>query len=355
MHPRVDSMPKPSPDCRRFLAAVQRRNRGAVPPIELAIAPEVIAALADEPVPVGESASAAVTHQMVRVLHRVGYDVVKVSAPIPFDIPRVHAVAGDGTREWQAQHQGVVQSETDLEGFHWPRQDEIDLRPLEAATAVLPEGMAIIGFSGGVLEFTTDIMGLERFMYAVYDAPELMAAVFDGVGRAIHQVCELYCQMESVCAVWLGDDLGSRTGLLVSPDLLREHVFPWYGRLAALAHRHGKPFLLHSCGNMYSEMDYLIDEVGVDAKHSFEDAILPVERFVDLYGDRIAALGGIDVNLLTQGPDSAIAARTKAVLAHAAPGGAYACGSGNSIPNYVPPLHYLAMLETLAKFNAELR
>ena len=80
-----------------------------------------------------------------------------------------------------------------------------------------------------------------------------------------------------------------------------------------------------------------------------------MERFIDTYGDRVAALGGIDVNLLTQGPESAIAARTREVLAHAAPGGAYACGSGNSIPNYVPPPHYLAMLETLARFNAERR
>jgi uroporphyrinogen decarboxylase len=350
MHARVDALPRPDPDYHRFLSAIRRENRGRVPPIELAVAPEVVAGLLDEPVPAGDPP--AVVRQSVKALHRIGYDVIKVSAPIPFNIPRVHAAQGDGGREWQAQHSGVVQSEADLESFHWPAQNEIDLRPVQVATDALPDGMALVGFSGGVLEFTTDIMGLERFMYAVYDAPDLMAAVFDGVGHTIHQVFELYCQMDSVCALWLGDDLGSRNGLLVSPDLLREHVFPWYRRFADLAHQHDRPFLLHSCGNMYSEMNYLIDEVGIDGKHSFEDAIKPVEQFVAEYGDRVATLGGIDVNLLAQGPESAIAARTREVLATAAASGAYVCGSGNSIPNYVPMEHYLAMLEALAGFNA---
>ncbi len=355
MHPRVDSLPVPRPDFRTFLDAVGRRNRGRIPMIELAVDCSVAAALLDEPVPRpgGELSHArAVAQSMVRLHHRMGYDVVKVSAPIPFDVPRLKAAATQDARQWQNPHQGVVRTAADLERFRWPAPTDVDFGPLEAATAVLPDGMALIGFCGGVLEFTTDILGLEHFMFAVYDDPDLVAAVLDGVGRTLLSVFETYGQMESVCALWLGDDLGSRNGTLVSPDWLKENVFPWYRRFVELAHRHGKPFLLHSCGNLEAVLPCLIHEIGIDAKHSFEDTILPVEQFLDRFGDSVATLGGIDMNLLAQGPEDAIRARTRRVLEHAAPGGGYACGSGNSIPNYIPPAHYLAMVETVADFNA---
>ena len=34
---------------------------------------------------------------------------------------------------------------------------------------------------------------------------------------------------------------------------------------------------------------------GINAKHSNEDAIAPFDRWIELYGDRIGLLGGIDV------------------------------------------------------------
>ena len=47
---------------------------------------------------------------------------------------------------------------------------------------------------------------------------------------------------------------------------------------------------LHSCGNLAGIMDELIDEVKIDGKHSFEDAIIPAEEFQRKYGDRVTVL-----------------------------------------------------------------
>jgi uroporphyrinogen decarboxylase len=121
--------------------------------------------------------------------------------------------------------------------------------------------------------------------------PELVAAVIQRVGALLEQVFAIYCQMEQVGAVWLGDDLGHKHGLLVSPRLLREQVFPWYTRFAQVAAQHGKPLVLHSCGNNLEVMDELI-ACGFSAKHSFEDQICPVETFYDRYREHVAVLGG---------------------------------------------------------------
>jgi uroporphyrinogen decarboxylase len=86
-------------------------------------------------------------------------------------------------------------------------------------------------------------------------------------------------------------------------------------------------------------------EVGYDAKHSFEDVIQPVEEAKRQWGDRLAILGGIDIDLLSRGTPEQVRARTREVLEACMPGGGYALGSGNSIPNYIPTENYLAMLE----------
>jgi len=70
------------------------------------------------------------------------------------------------------------------------------------------------------------------------------------------------------------DDMGFKTGLLISPDDLRELVLPGHKKMAAMAHAAGRPYLLHSCGKLDMILDDLIDDVKIDAKHSFEDNYL---------------------------------------------------------------------------------
>ena len=82
VHPRVDKLPPPDPDFHRSLQVLRREVPDRVPLIELAIHPEVVAALLGEPVPSTDDRrqDQRVTGQRnVRAHHRLGYDVVKVS------------------------------------------------------------------------------------------------------------------------------------------------------------------------------------------------------------------------------------------------------------------------------------
>ncbi len=358
MHPRMERLPEPDPDYRRFLKVIGRGQPDRVPLIELAVDPGVVGVLLDESIASTGDAQAdprAAAQRNVRVHHRLGYDVVKISAPIPWDVQRVTAhdpsTLSNATRQWTDEHHGPIGSMREFERFDWPTPGDVDFGPVEAAAEVLPGGMALIGFSGGVLEFSMDLVGMERFMLATHRDPELVAAVTERVGQTVYKVFETYCQVDSVCAMWLGDDLGHKHGLLISPKVLKEHVFPWYKRFAELAHKHDRPFLLHTCGNTATIMPVLVEQVGIDAKHSFEDGIQPVERFYDQWHGSIAVLGGVDVHLLSVGDAAAIRKRTMEILEHCALRGGYAAGSGNSIPSYVSPENYLTMIEAVAEFN----
>jgi uroporphyrinogen decarboxylase len=111
------------------------------------------------------------------------------------------------------------------------------------------------------------------------------------------------------------------------------------------------PFLWHSCGKIFAVMDEMID-LGIDAKHSNEDIIAPFDRWIELYGQRIGLLGGIDVDLLCQKKPEEIKEtvfENGKRFRKTARG--YALGSGNSIPDYVPVDGYLAMIEGAQKIR----
>jgi uroporphyrinogen decarboxylase len=140
---------------------------------------------------------------------------------------------------------------------------------------------------------------------------------------------------------------------MLSPDSYRKILFPRQARIAEACHRQGKPFVFHSCGYIDSVMDDLIETVKIDAIHSFEDNIEPVEETYDRYGSRIAILGGVDVHLLAHGTADEVRKRCREVLDSCGRGGGFAIGSGNSVANYCKLENYYAMIDEARTWNEE--
>ncbi len=192
----------------------------------------------------------------------------------------------------------------------------------------------------------------ETFALAIYDRTDLIEAMFNKIEEIYIPLAQTLTQMGRVVALWMGDNTGFKTGTIVSPDHLRKYVFPLQKRVASIAHERGMPFLIHSCGNLEAVMNDLIDDVGIDEKHSFEDVIEPVVSFTARYGDRIAVIGGIDVDLLGRGTEDQVRARTHAVLDACAPSRAYVLGRGSSIANYIPLKIFLTMIDEGWRYNS---
>lgn len=140
------------------------------------------------------------------------------------------------------------------------------------------------------------------------------------------------------------DDRGFNTQTFLSPEDMRKYIFPWHKKIVEVAHRNGLPCVLHSCGYFGDIIDDVIDDMGFDGRHSYEDNIMPVEQAYEKYSDRIVIMGGIDVNMLTVGRPDDIYARARALIEQTKERGNYMLGSGNSIPEYIPPENYLAMI-----------
>ena len=194
----------------------------------------------------------------------------------------------------------------------------------------------------GISDVCASDLGYETLCYALHDQPDLVQAIADKLIE-IYSVClERSLAYERVKAVWSSDDMGFKTGLLISPADTRRYILPGHKRLAAMAHRADCPYLLHACGRIDDIIDDLVDDVGIDGKHSFEDTIEDVRQVIHTYGRRLSLLGGIDVDFLCRSEPEAIRRRVRHTLDLCLPSGGYCLGTGNSLADYIPLDPYLA-------------
>jgi len=354
------------PNFDRLLKVLWSEEPDRVPFYEHLVDVEVIQAMMNEPIPnlveLRASKVDQVKKRFVRILAKfykgLGYDYVPIE--LPLSLPRTNirkgrdtATLSRGIRTWVDENRGTIEKWEDFESYSWPDPEyAVDYSLLEKMCKVLPEDMKIVsGVGGGVLEHVVWIMGLRPFSIALYRDPRLIRKMFDKIGSIIAKVDQRIVEMENVGALKMGDDMGYKTGTMISSERLRKYVFPWQKRCVDIAHKHGKPFILHSCGNLRSIMEDLINYVGIDAWHSFQDNIMPVTEAKEKYGDRVAILGGVDVDKLSRLPVNKLKEYTCRILEKCMPGGGYAIGSGNSITNYVKIENYKAMLNVGIKYG----
>jgi len=255
-------------------------------------------------------------------------------------------------RSFIDEHKGPITTWAEFEAYPWPDPQSASSRALEWCEENLPDDMCVLGgLTGHFAENLSWLMGYETLCYALYDQPDLVQAIADRCLDIDRQVTKRLVEFDRVRMIWGSDDMGFRSGTMIGPDDLRALVLPGHKALAQIAHEAGRLYILHSCGNLETIMDDLIDDVQIDAKHSWEDTIIDVREAKALWGDRIALLGGIDMDFLCRAPEDAIRQRVRDTLEVCLPGGGYCLGTGNTVANYVPVDSYLAMLDEGRNFS----
>jgi uroporphyrinogen decarboxylase len=250
------------------------------------------------------------------------------------------------------EREGVIQTRADFESYPWddfPRiYWEYATPRFAALAAALPPGMkAIGGIGNGIFEISEDLVGFEQLCYMQADDPELFAALYRRIGDMLCGLWRTFLERyhDVYCVARIGDDVGYKSGTLIQPQALLQHVIPQYARLTSLVHAAGLPYLQHSCGKIFSVMDAWI-EAGINAKHSNEDVIASYDEWIERYGQRIGLFGGFDTDRVCRMPAEELRAF---VFEHGTrfrrTARGYALGSGNSIPDYVPVSGYLTMVE----------
>jgi uroporphyrinogen decarboxylase len=253
----------------------------------------------------------------------------------------------------RSQNQGaLITDRASFEKYPWPDPHAYNYELYETLGTYLPGGMKLLGCSnGGILENATDLVGFENLCMMYLTDPELTHEIFDHIGTRLVDFYSIVASFDSVGVCVVNDDWGFKTQTMFPPEMMESYIFPYTRRIVEVIHANGKPAILHSCGNLGQVMDVIIDDLKLDGKHSFEDGIYTVEDAYEWWGDRIAIMGGIDMDFLARRPPGEVYDRSVRLLERTFDRGGYALGSGNSIPDFIPVENYLSMLRAAHDFT----
>jgi uroporphyrinogen decarboxylase len=351
---------KPTPDINNFLKVIKGEIIPDKPPlIELFLDYEIVREISInhlnrnwvEPSSEKETIKQYLKN-WIEVYWKMGYDYIRMSGGLdfPLGISRKGndtALLSRGNRNWAEEGKGPISTWEDFEKYPWPNLEKIDLWQYEFVAKNLPEGMGLfVCPTSGFLEIPLDsLLGYENLCFLLFDNPSLVESVFQKVGESIYGFYQKIIGLPKLAGFFQGDDMGFKTGTLISPKDIKNLVLPWHKKLCSLAHKNGLIYLLHVCGQIDEIMDILINDVKIDGRHSFEDEGNSVIKAKEKYGDKIAILGGIDVDKLSRLSEKDLRKHVRNIIEKCLPGGRFALGSGNTVTNYVPVKNYFAMVE----------
>jgi len=237
-----------------------------------------------------------------------------------------------------------------VDDFDWPEPGRyIDPRECRRVAADAAAGHAVLGVVWSAhFQDACAAFGMQNALMAMYDAPELFTAVIDRITRFYLEANEIFFRATAghLHAVLVGNDLGSQTGLMLSPVLIREFVLPGTRRLVAQAKDHGLVVIHHSCGAIRPVIPDLI-EAGVDVIHPIQAraaGMEPAGLRAD-FGDRVAFCGGVDSQyLLVQGTPAEVRGRVRE-LRRVFPTGLIISPSHEAVLPDIPPANIAAFIE----------
>jgi uroporphyrinogen decarboxylase len=284
----------------------------------------------------------------------MGYDCIPMEVTPRLVLPPREAHEGAVSVESEAT--ACIRDMAEFEAYPWPDPaDPMEFSHFETVGRLMPEGARIVGgVCAGPYEWSTYLMGVVGLSMAIFDQPELVQALYARLQAIYVSAVRQLATMDCIGALRQGDDLGFKTSTFLKPAALRRLIFPIYKDMAAEAHAAGKPFILHSCGNLANVYEDLIEDCKIDAKHSFEETILPVEEFKARYGARCTPLGGLDVDMICRADEATLRAYTRDKVEKCFADGYWALGTGNSLTDYMPVENYMIVLDEAARVAATL-
>lgn len=173
----------------------------------------------------------------------------------------------------------------------------------------------------------------------------------DCIKHFVYSCIEYWLEMAKIVvqaqpdAIMIGDDMAYNQGTMLSPQTLRELIFPAMKyEVRKLKEMSGLPVFLHCDGNINAIMDDIVD-MGFDGLHSLQpSAGMDIERIKIEYGDRLCLMGNMDLNyLLPYGSPDEIEAQVRRLMNTIGRGGGYILSTCNILSRDVPSPNALAM------------
>lgn len=239
----------------------------------------------------------------------------------------------------------------ELVSFTWPNPGNIQrIKGLEEKIKKLKQDPNITIVAGhvsaGIFQDCWNLRGMQKFLEDMIVNPLFARALMEKVTDIHIGFWNAFLSIvgPDVDIVETADDLGTQTGMLISPRMYREQVKPFHKKLNhAIREKTQAKILFHSCGAVFPVIEDLI-EIGV----AILNPIQPIEGKMDpcmlkeRFGGRLYFHGGLDVQkILLYGTPEEVEKHVKNYFTLLGPEN-YIMAPTNSIQPGTPPENVLA-------------
>lgn len=224
------------------------------------------------------------------------------------------------------------------------RYHDLDVRMAEARKAAA-QGLIITQNVIGGYMYLRSLIGPEDVLYKFYDTPDLLHDCMKTWLRLADAVICRHQEHVTIDVLYLAEDICYNHGPLISPEMIREFLFPYYQQLIANIKRRQ----IDKTRHLYIYIDTdgfvvpvipLYQEIGMDLMNPFEvasgcDVVEIGRQFPGL-----VISGGIDKRVLAKGKDD-IDRELEYILTVMRKRGGYIPTCDHGVPEEVPYENYL--------------
>ena len=244
-----------------------------------------------------------------------------------------HAVTGDD--DWQRDV--APRLAVDTPG----RMQAVDETVAQRAEDVAAGRVLLLNGIGGYM-YLRSLVGPEEICYLFLDNPDLVHRMMQAWLELFDAVAARAQRTLAIDGVFLAEDIAYNHGLLISPEMVREFLFPYYRQLLDNVRRRQQPdvmLMVDTDGNC-DEAIPLHREIGLHVMCPFEvaagnDVVAQGRQYPDL-----VLTGGIDKRVLAAGPD-AIDRHLEAIVPAMVRRGGYIPTCDHGVPDDVSFANYM--------------
>lgn len=203
---------------------------------------------------------------------------------------------------------GIVQDEDDydrLRKYFFPENAvELMMDKIKETIPLYEKGESIIWYTlEGFFWFPRTLFGPENHLYSFYDYPELYHRICNDLVEWHIKIIDEFAKYMKADFMTIAEDLSYNLGPMISEDMFKEFIKPYYERIIPEIKKHGTKVFIDSDGDIELAIPWFLS-AGVDG-------VLPLERqagvdlikYREMYPD-LLMLGGFDKMCMFKGKEA---------------------------------------------------
>ena len=298
---------------------------------------------------------------------RLGVDFRRINAP--YIGPKLHADVPERQVDMWGIHRRWIEHESGgywdycdfplkdaglelIESWPMPSPDDFDYESVAQQCRQYKDYCCMAGNPGvgDIINSTGMIRTMEQVLVDLMLDDEVCLRYIDRKNAVQLEIMErtLAAGGGGIDLLWLGEDLGTQRGPMISPELFRRHLRPRHQHFVDLARACKIPVMLHSCGSSSWAFDDFI-EMGVGIIDTLQPEVkdMAPAYLKERYGEKLAFHGCISTaGPVAYGTAAETAENVRQTLETMMPGGGYALAPTHHLQDNSPTENVVALYET---------